>query len=100
MLLNYGSNVGQGALRCAVGLSSGDEEERAFWKQAIGGFKTSDDDLDHAIALIDKHNAVADTKLRARHFAQRAIDALSIFPDGQARRAMTEAALFAVARGY
>jgi N-acyl-D-aspartate/D-glutamate deacylase len=29
MLLNYGTNVGHGALRGAVGLSSGDEEERA-----------------------------------------------------------------------
>ena len=91
---------GKMTLPVILAYARGDEEERAFWKQAIGGFKTSDDDLDHAIALIDKHNAVADTKLRARHFAQRAIDALSIFPDGQARRAMTEAALFAVARGY
>lgn len=91
---------GKMTLPVILAYARGDEEERAFWKQAIGGFKTSDDDLDHAIALIDRHDAVADTKLRARHFAQRAIDALSIFPDGQARRAMTEAALFAVARGY
>ncbi len=91
---------GKMTLPVILAYARGDEEERAFWKQAIGGFKTSDEDLDHAIALIDKHDAVADTKLRARHFAQRAIDALSIFPDSQARRAMTEAALFAVARGY
>ena len=61
---------------------------------------TSDADLDHAIELIDRHHAVDDTKARARHFAQRAIDALSIFPDSSARQAMTQAALFAVARGY
>ncbi|MDP4574846.1 polyprenyl synthetase family protein [Qipengyuania sp. G39] len=91
---------GKMTLPVILAYARGDEEERAFWKQAIGGFKTTDADLDHAIALIDKHDAVADTKLRASHFAQRAIDALSIFPDGQARRAMTEAALFAVARGY
>ncbi len=53
-----------------------------------------------AIELIDRHHAVDDTKARARHFAQRAIDALSIFPDSSARQAMTQAALFAVARGY
>ncbi len=78
----------------------GSEEEREFWKAAIAGFRTSDEDLEHAISLIDRHKAVADTKARARHFAQRAIDALSIFPDGRARQAMTQAALFAVSRGY
>ena len=40
------------------------------------------------------------TRERARHFAQRACDALSIFPDGRARQAMVEAARFAVSRGY
>ncbi|NNF94146.1 MAG: polyprenyl synthetase family protein, partial [Altererythrobacter sp.] len=37
---------------------------------------------------------------RARHFAQRAIDAISIFPESKARSAMAEAAMFAVARVY
>ena len=32
--------------------------------------------------------------------AQRAIDAISIFPESKARAAMAEAAQFAVARGY
>jgi octaprenyl-diphosphate synthase len=91
---------GKMTLPVILAFARGDEEERAFWKAAIGGFRTSDDDLEQAIALIDRHGAVDDTKLRARHFAQRAIDALSIFPDSTARQAMTQAALFAVARGY
>ncbi|MEL7519877.1 MAG: polyprenyl synthetase family protein, partial [Pseudomonadota bacterium] len=74
--------------------------ELAFWKDAIIGHRTSVEDLAHAIALIKKHNAVEDTRQRARHYAQRAIDAISIFPDGKARQAMAEAAQFAVARGY
>jgi octaprenyl-diphosphate synthase len=91
---------GKMTLPVILAYARGDEEERAFWKAAIGGFRTSDDDLEQAIALIDRHGAGDDTKLRARHFAQRAIDALSIFPDSTARQAMTQAALFAVARGY
>jgi len=43
---------------------------------------------------------VADTRERARLYAQRACDALSMFPDSEARRAMVEAAQFAVTRGY
>ena len=91
---------GKMTLPVILAFARGDEEERAFWKAAIGGFRTTDDDLEQEIALIDRHGAVDDTKLRARHFAQRAIDALSIFPDSTARQAMTQAALFAVARGY
>ena len=60
----------------------------------------SDEDLARAVSLLNKHNAVADTRERARHFAQRACDALLIFPDSEARRAMMQAAQFAVARGY
>ncbi len=91
---------GKMTLPVILAYARGDEEERSFWKAAIGGHRTSDADLDHAIALIGRHDAVADTRARARHFAQRAIDALSIFPDNKARQAMTQAALFAVSRGY
>ena len=91
---------GKMTLPVILAYARGSEEEREFWKAAIAGFRTSDEDLDEAIRLIERHNAVADTKARARHFAQRAIDALSIFPDGKARQAMTQAALFAVSRGY
>lgn len=78
----------------------GTEPERKFWQAAIAGHRTSAADLAEAIELIAKYDAVTATRERARHFATRAIDALSIFPDGKARQAMAEAAEFAVARGY
>jgi octaprenyl-diphosphate synthase len=91
---------GKMTLPVILAYARGNEEERAFWKAAIMGHRSSDEDLAHAIALIGRHNAVEDTRARARHFAQRAIDAISIFADSKARQAMAEAALFAVARGY
>lgn len=91
---------GKMTLPVILAYSRGTEEERKFWQSAIAGHRSGDEDLAHATSLIDKYNAVADTRSRARHFAQRAIDALSIFPDGKARAAMIEAAQFAVARGY
>lgn len=91
---------GKMTLPVILAYARGSEEERAFWKAAIMGHRSSDEDLTHAVELIGRHNAVEDTRARARHFAQRAIDAISIFPDGKARQAMAEAALFAVARGY
>jgi octaprenyl-diphosphate synthase len=91
---------GKMTLPVILAFARGDEEERKFWKSAIGGHRTSDADLAYAIALIDKHNALDDTRARAQHFAQRAIDSIAIFPESKARSAMAEAAQFAVARGY
>ncbi|SMQ73741.1 octaprenyl-diphosphate synthase [Altererythrobacter xiamenensis] len=91
---------GKMTLPVILAYARGSEEERKFWKAAIQGHRTSDEDLGHAIELVRRHNAVDDTRERARHFAQRAIDAISIFPSSKARQAMTEAAHFAVARGY
>jgi octaprenyl-diphosphate synthase len=78
----------------------GNDEERRFWQDAIAGFRTEDEDFAHAVELIRRHDAIAATRERARHFAQRSCDALSIFRDGRARAAMVEAAQFAVSRGY
>jgi octaprenyl-diphosphate synthase len=78
----------------------GSDEERRFWQDAVAGFRTDEDDFAHAVDLIRRHEAIAATRERARHFAQRACDALAIFPDGKARAAMVEAAQFAVSRGY
>ncbi len=78
----------------------GSDEERRFWQDAIAGFRNEDEDLAHAVDLIRRHDAVNATRQRARHFAERAVDALSIFPESKARAALTEAAQFAVSRGY
>lgn len=78
----------------------GSEEERAFWQLAIQGHRNSDADLAHAITLIEKHDTVNATRERARHYAQRAIDAIAGFPANPAHAAMIEAAEFAVARRF
>ena len=91
---------GKMTLPVILAYARGTGEERKFWEEAIAGFRTEDEDLAHAVQLIRRHGAVAATRERARHFAERACDALSIFPDGNARKAMIEAARFAVSRGY
>jgi octaprenyl-diphosphate synthase len=91
---------GKMTLPVILAYARGSGEERRFWEEAIAGFRTEDEDLAHAVDLIRLHGAVEATRERARHFAQRACDALSIFPDGRARQAMVEAARFAVSRGY
>ncbi|WP_336986880.1 polyprenyl synthetase family protein [Altererythrobacter aquiaggeris] len=91
---------GKMTLPVILAYARGNETDRRFWKDAISGRREDAGDLDHAISLIEKHDAVAATRERARHFAERAIDALAIFPESKARAAMAEAARFAVSRGY
>ncbi|BBC73658.1 farnesyltranstransferase [Altererythrobacter sp. B11] len=99
---NRGDDFREGKMTLPVILAyaRGSDEERRFWKDAIAGFRSEDEDLAHAVELIRRHDAVAATRERARHYAARACDALAIFPDGKARAAMVEAAQFAVSRGY
>ena len=91
---------GKMTLPVILAYARGSDSERAFWRAAIAGHRTSDADLAEAVELIGRHDAVSATRERARHFAQRAIDAIAGFPTGAARAAMVEAAEFAAARRY
>ena len=91
---------GKMTLPVILAYARGNEDERRFWQDAIAGFRTEDEDLAYAVELINRHDAVSATRERARHFAQRAIDAIAGFPASAARGAMAEAVEFAVARRY
>ena len=91
---------GKVTLPVILAYARGDAGEREFWKQAIVGHRTSDDDLAYAKSLLLKHDTIADTLARARHYGQRAVDAIGGFPSSQAKSALTEAVAFAVARAY
>ena len=78
----------------------GDEDDRRFWKDAVEGRRDSDADFAHAVELVRRTRAVDDTLARARHYGQRAIDAIAGFAPGRAKDAMTEAVEFAVSRAY
>jgi octaprenyl-diphosphate synthase len=91
---------GKMTLPVILAYARGSEEDRAFWRSAIGGEKVSDADLAEATALLRSTGALADTVERARQYARRAIDALAMFPVSKAKTALVEAAQFAVARAY
>ncbi len=76
------------------------EADRTFWKDAMEGRRASDDDLAHAISLLESTGAIRDTMAQARLYGQRAIDALGPFPTSAAKSALTDAVEFATARAY
>lgn len=78
----------------------GNPEDKAFWQAAMEGRRISDDDLAHAKALLIETRAIDDTLTRARHYGQRAIDALGPFTASAAKSALIEAVEFAIARAY
>ncbi|WP_374942073.1 polyprenyl synthetase family protein [Sphingomonas sp.] len=91
---------GKMTLPVILAYARGDAEDRKFWKDAVEGRRDSDEDFAHAIHLVQRTRAVDDTLARARHYGQRAIDAIGGFAGGKAKDAMVEAVEFAVARAY
>ncbi|MBS1097534.1 polyprenyl synthetase family protein [Gluconobacter sphaericus] len=77
---------------------SGSPEDRAFWERVIEKGEQTEADLPHALALIEKTGAIATTIARAQAYAAEAVDALSIFPDSELRRLMTETVQYTVDR--
>ncbi len=91
---------GKVTLPVILAYARGSEADRTFWRQAIAGHLTSDTDLAHATTLVQASGAISDTVARARHYGQRAIDALGPFANGKAKDALVEAVEFAIARAY
>jgi octaprenyl-diphosphate synthase len=91
---------GKMTLPVILAYARGSAEDRKFWKDAMEGRRASDEDFALAVDLVRRSRAVDDTLARARHYGQRAVDAIAGFPAGQAKDAMVEAVEFAVARAY
>src|SRR5688572_5739807 len=91
---------GKVTLPVILAYARGSESERAFWRDAMAGGRAADADLALAIGLLETSGALSDTLERARHYGQRAIDALGPFPSGRAKSALVEAVEFAIARAY
>jgi len=91
---------GKVTLPVILAFARGSESDRAFWRAAMAGERSSDDDLREATRLLKSSGALDDTVERARHYGQRAIDALGSFPAGRAKAALVEAVEFAIARAY
>jgi octaprenyl-diphosphate synthase len=78
----------------------GTKAEREFWQKALVDGDSGDDNLAHAIGLVKRHRAIEATLERARTYGAMAQDALAIFPESTARRALLDVVDFCVSRAY
>ena len=59
----------------------GNSQERSFWQKTLVSCKQDESDFEHAVKLMTKHNSIRDTIQRAKHYGDKAKDALAIFPN-------------------
>ncbi len=93
---------GKITLPVILGYLRGDAEERAFWQRTLERLEQDDQgaDLRRASQLMEKHNALADTVARARHYGAIAKDALGLFPETPIKQALTGVVDFCIERAY
>jgi octaprenyl-diphosphate synthase len=78
--------------------AAGDDEERAFWRRTVETIEQTDADLGHAMALIQRHDAIGATLVRAAGFAETAKASLMAFPASPLRDCLLRVADYTVRR--
>ena len=78
----------------------GDDEERAFWRRTLEDLDQNDGDLERAIELMVRHQALDDTIERARHYGAIARDSLGIFKDSPVKQAFHDLIDFCIERAH
>jgi octaprenyl-diphosphate synthase len=79
-------------------VAKADTEERAFWSRVIEKGDQREGDLEHALALLDRHGALDDTRAEALDWASKAVSALAPLPAHDLRDMLHDLAEYVVAR--
>ena len=77
---------------------SATEDEREFWRRTIEKRRQEPEDFDHALTLMTRHGAVAETIARARVWGEEAKAALEVFPPSDLRRILADLVDYCVER--
>ena len=91
---------GKVSLPVILAFSRGTTEERDFWRRTLESLDQTDTDLEYAIKLMNKHDALSDAIKRARHYGSIARDALGIFNDSPIRTSLIGLIDFCIERAH
>ncbi len=76
-------------------------EERNFWRRTLEQVERQEEgDLDRALDLMTRYDALADTLTRARHYGAMAKDALRLFTPSPTREALSGIVDFSIDRAF
>jgi octaprenyl-diphosphate synthase len=89
---------GKITLPVLLAYQAGDAADQGFWRRTIEANEQSDADLDQALHLIERSNAIRLTLDRARGFAAKAKAALGSFPETTLRRTLLDVTDYTVNR--
>jgi octaprenyl-diphosphate synthase len=97
---NVGDDFSEGkvTLPVIIAHADGTPEERAFWRRTIEEGETRDGDLETAMTLIARHNALERAMERALVHGEQATRALDAFADGPIKSALLDAVGFSISR--
>jgi len=98
---NTGDDFREGKVTLPVLLAvaaAPDDDARAFWKRVIEKRDQRDGDLEQALSLMTRADALGGAETRARAYAAEAREALAVFPASPLRDALDGVVEFVVAR--
>ncbi len=79
-------------------VAKADDAEREFWLRVIEKGHQKEGDLEHALRLLDRHGALAETRSDAQKWVGKAKDALAALPQTPVRDMLANIAEYVVAR--
>ncbi len=89
---------GKVTLPVLAAYQAGDAAAQEFWRRTIEASEQTDEDLDHALALMQQAGAIRATIQHAARFAQAAKASLEVFPPSPFRAALMAVADYTVSR--
>lgn len=99
-----GKDIGDDFRECKLtlpvirALAGASDAERAFWQRTIAEARQDSGDLDQALAILARHDALAQTRAEALAWSGRARAALAPLPDHPLRAMLADLADYVVAR--
>jgi len=91
---------GKMTLPVVYAISRGGEADQAFWRRTLEDMEHREGDLDHAIALIERHDGFAAAIELARKHGGLALDALARLPFRPMRGVLASLVEFCIAREF